>query len=562
MTESQTKICQNCHGSFVIEPEDFTFYKKISVPPPTWCPMCRFKRRLAFRNEKYLHRRSCGLCSKKIISVYAEDVKFPVYCQKCWWSDEWDPRDYSIDYDANRKFLEQFEELHNNIPHEAMHGYNNVNCEYSNNVIHSKDAYLSSVIIKSENILYSRFTIESRDCISCFYVTQCEECIRTFRGGFCSRCVDCNVVENCTDMYFTSHSTGCSFCYGCINLRNKKYYIFNESYSKEEYHNRLNKLLKLPYDEQKRQVDEFYKTQIQRGSIFFHSTNVSGQEIYYSKNIRHSTMLNFVSDSAYCFEATSYSRNNETVNNLYDCDIVADIAWGYEIGAGGKSHNVKFGIITDDSINLEYSMFCYGCEDMFGCFGMRKMKYGILNKIYTKEEYEKLKKQIVAEMIKTNDYGEFFPTSLSPFAYNETLGSIFFPLTKEDAIRQGYKWRESPERNYQIGRDVLQCEHNESCNENCTKAFRVMPYEKQLAQKLKVQLPLTCPNCRFAEQLRNLKFFQLNKRRCQCDYGVYKNFTQHQHHPEGRCPNEFETSYSLERKETVYCEECYQAEVV
>ncbi|MDI6602741.1 MAG: hypothetical protein QME57_01295 [Patescibacteria group bacterium] len=33
--------CQNCKKEFVIEPEDFAFYEKIKVPPPTWCPECR-----------------------------------------------------------------------------------------------------------------------------------------------------------------------------------------------------------------------------------------------------------------------------------------------------------------------------------------------------------------------------------------------------------------------------------------------------------------------------------------------------------------------------------------
>ena len=32
----ETKTCQNCKAQFIIEPDDFTFYEKINVPPPTW----------------------------------------------------------------------------------------------------------------------------------------------------------------------------------------------------------------------------------------------------------------------------------------------------------------------------------------------------------------------------------------------------------------------------------------------------------------------------------------------------------------------------------------------
>ena len=57
--------------------------------------------------------------------------------------------------------------------------------------------------------------------------------------------------------------------------------------------------------------------------------------------------------------------------------------------------------------------------------------------------------------------------------------------------------------------------------------------------------------------------------------GKYKNTGKHFHddhpdapvgtpHPEGRrgCPNEFETTYAPERLDVVYCEKCYQGEVI
>ena len=47
-------------------------------------------------------------------------------------------------------------------------------------------------------------------------------------------------------------------------------------------------------------------------------------------------------------------------------------------------------------------------------------------------------------------YGEFFPSELSPFCYNETIAQEYFPLTKEEATEQGYKWKEKEERNYNI----------------------------------------------------------------------------------------------------------------
>src|SRR3989344_828807 len=106
----ETKNCQNCKQKFVIEPDDFAFYEKIKVPPPTWCPECRLQRRLAFRNERALYRRKCDLTGESVVSLYPEGTPFPVYSQKAWWGDSWDALGYGRDYDFSKSFFEQFAE--------------------------------------------------------------------------------------------------------------------------------------------------------------------------------------------------------------------------------------------------------------------------------------------------------------------------------------------------------------------------------------------------------------------------------------------------------------------
>ena len=85
--KQETKNCQNCKQYFKIEPDDFSFYEKIKVPPPTFCPECRFIRRMIWRNERSLHKRTCDMCKKNIISMYDDTVSFPVYCPECYRSD-------------------------------------------------------------------------------------------------------------------------------------------------------------------------------------------------------------------------------------------------------------------------------------------------------------------------------------------------------------------------------------------------------------------------------------------------------------------------------------------
>ena len=48
--------------------------------------------------------------------------------------------------------------------------------------------------------------------------------------------------------------------------------------------------------------------------------------------------------------------------------------------------------------------------------------------------------QIREHMTKTGEWGKFFPPTLSPFGYNETIANDFFPLEKEEALKRGFKW--------------------------------------------------------------------------------------------------------------------------
>src|SRR3989338_874068 len=191
---SEVRNCKNCQQSFEIQQDEFGFYEKLNVPPPTFCPACRLQRRLLFRNERNYYRRTCDLCKRSIISVYSAELPFPVYCQKCWWSDGWDPKAYGRDFDFSRTFSEQYKDLQNVAPAVSMmndDGVASINCEYTYDWAFSKNCYL---------------------------------------------CFDSN---NCV---FGYDLKGCSNCVMCVGLRNKKYCILNKQYSKEEYEKEVEKM--------------------------------------------------------------------------------------------------------------------------------------------------------------------------------------------------------------------------------------------------------------------------------------------------------------------------------
>ena len=159
-------------------------------------------------------------------------------------------------------------------------------------------------------------------------------------------------------------------------------------------------------------------------------------------------------------------------------------------------------------------------------------------------------------------YGEFFPSELSAFPYNESTAQEYFPLNKKQAKNLGFEWREEEIRSYNITiandkipdniknvndsilEEVMGCKHKQNCTHQCTQAFKIISNELQFYHKMQIPLPNLCPNCRHSERLARRNPMKLWLRNC------------------AKCKKEIMSSYSLNRKEIVYCEKCYQQEVV
>jgi hypothetical protein len=263
-----------------------------------------------------------------------------------------------------------------------------------------------------------------------------------------------------------------------------------------------------------------------------------------------------------------------------------------ELMSGFNNSRVVFGNRVYDSHDIYYGDDCYHSAYLFGCIGLRKKQYCILNKQYSKEEYEKLVPKIVEHMSQSvyedsrgrkYAFGEYFPTELSPFAYNETVTQEYWPIAKKIAEEKGCRWRDAEAKHYEVTmkpedvpdhikdipdsivQEVIECAHAGGCNDQCTTAFKVIPQELQFHKKLNLPLPYLCPNCRHYERLRSKNPLKLWHDSCECagpgsKNEAYQNTGSHFHDGE-TCPNTFETPYAPSRPEIVYCEQCYQNEV-
>jgi hypothetical protein len=211
--DSEKRTCQNCRNQFIIEDEDFQFYKKINVPPPTFCPDCRKQRRLSWRNDNVLYNRTCALCGKSIVTLFSPESEMVIYCTRCWWSDKWDPRDYAMEYDFSKPFFTQMNELIHKVPMLAMvndDGVGSINSEYTHDFAFAKNCYMVFVAWKVENMMYSYYAIAGKDMVDCMNVMDT-----------CELIYECIQVEKCFRIRWSQNCISCSdgsFLYDCRKL--------------------------------------------------------------------------------------------------------------------------------------------------------------------------------------------------------------------------------------------------------------------------------------------------------------------------------------------------------
>ena len=211
---------------------------------------------------------------------------------------------------------------------------------------------------------------------------------------------------------------------------------------------------------------------------------------------------------------------------------------------------------------MQYCFWNTAGKNNFGCVNLKRKSYCILNKEYSKEEFEKLKEKIVADM-KVNPYvdklgrkffyGEFFPPEMSKFPYNKSNAMRFFPKTKERALSEGYSWTDAESPAYPITissssiPDTIEETNKSILNETigcaiCVHAYKITKGEFNLLRKVDLPLPRECPKCRENRRFSKLNPPKLYKRTC------------------AKCKQEITTAFAPDRPEVVYCEKCYQEE--
>lgn len=591
----ENKTCKQCGENFTVTDDDLLFLQKVSpiiagktfeIPAPQLCVKCREMRRFVWRNDRHIYKRKSDKTGKEIVSIYSPDkTDVKVWENDLWRKDDWDPMSFGKEFDFSKPFFKQFHELLKDVPRQATNTTMNENSDYSNQTWKSKNLYLCFNVGPAEDCYYCAESWFIKNCVDCFSLRNCEYLYSCFD---CSKCFNSSYLEhcqNCAESYFAFDCIGCNNIVLSSGLRNKEFYIENKSYTKEEYYSCLKEMnleKRSAIEVAKKKFEEIKMNAIRKENNNVKSENCTGD---YLSECKDCTDCYYGDTSIGCVRVTNIDGKGQ---DCHDCDFITEAEMSYDSTsvAGFKNNFCVWIAYGGDNL---YSNFCEYSSNCFGCVGLTHKQYCILNKQYTKEDYEKLLPKIIEYMQKGGEWGEFFPMSLSYFCYNETVGHYFHPLEKEEAIKLGAKWQDEDyslqfsgeayqplddiseyrveQKQKELLSGILKCEKT-------NKAYKIMPQELAYYLKHNIPVPTLHPEARYMKlfYLRNPR--KLLSRQCDCDKPGHD-------HPssadlstealaqveatdgkEGRCPNKFKTTYSPDRPEKVFCEKCYQQSVI
>jgi len=424
--------CKECKQGFEFLEADKRFLRRMKLPAPTLCSDCRRERRLAFWPYGVLQKRKCDFSGEAIISTFPADTHFPVYKREHWFSDKWNPPQMEIDW--NRPFFDQLYELQSKTPHFHQLGKNNLNCDYTDDVWECKDLYLCRSMGSCEDLLYSYRILNSKDCMDltyCYDMEQSYECTYCFKGYHLKFALEC---RDCSDSWFLYNCRGCRHCFMCWNLRNKEYHILNKPYTKEEYEAKIRSLhlnSRHFLTNLKRHFENHLKNDAIHKSLFvLNSQNCEGNYISNCKNCKDAYFLENSEDSFHLFRSPA-TKTCWDCCGLYRGEICYEVCQSTDLTA---CHFANYSVDCSDS---QYIDQCFNSHHLFGCVGLKRKKYCILNKPYSETDYHATVKKLVEHLKKTGEYGEFFPYRFAYNGFNATLGAFYYQETEESIRKKG-----------------------------------------------------------------------------------------------------------------------------
>lgn len=307
--------------------------------------------------------------------------------------------------DIIQNFTQNYKALVDSLPHLAVHNFRCENSDYSDQLIDSKNAYLC---FNGDSVEDCFFTYDSRwikNCADLSFSNKSELCYELID---CEECYDCAFMqdcENCTSCMYCYDCFACKNCFGCVGLRRAEYQIFNIKYTKEEYEKKLQEVKKMSADQIHAEVEKLREKHPHVALHMPRSEDCFGDYVFDSKNSYNAFKVHELDDCINCSSCKS-------LQDCVDCDMTLNSQLLYEAVEDNWNYNCNFIYWSANLRDSEYMMYCFNCEDCFGCFNLKRKQFHILNKPYSKEDYFKTVAAIKENLRAQNKYKNFLPDIL------------------------------------------------------------------------------------------------------------------------------------------------------
>lgn len=553
------RACRFSGEKFYVRPEDVEYYKSKKVPLPTLSPKELVRRKLAHIPLFHLFKVKSALTGKEIISDFPPGTAYKIYEHEIWFGEGWDPLEFGAQYDPQRPFFDQYHEFQLRVPRRSLYiDTTSSGSDYTNQSSYLKNCYLVFDSYQAQDSLYSNILINCRECVDGFTLTNCEQCYDCFESQNLYWCRSVEYSKNCIESSFLYDCRDCSYCFMSANLRHKKHYFFNKPLMKEEYEKEIKKLnpgsrnaiadLRKKFADMKERA--IYKEN--------HNERSAGSIGDYLKGCKNCRACFYMIEC----EDMTYSLGGLKNKDCFSLTGGVGTANSYDSSGGNENYNILFSLGCSFSRDIEYCDALENCHDCFGCIGLKNKSFCIFNRQYVEEEYRNTVDEIKARMLEAGEYGEFFPPSTAPIPYNICIGASYRGYDDiETARAYGYRIENIPLSIQQAaGTNAVDAatlpddikDIDDSILEKIlldkphNKQFRIIKQELEFYRRHSIPIPTEHPSIRLENARKKFGsiLLELYERPCM------------------KCGKTMRSSYSPDRPETVYCESCYNSEVV
>ncbi|MDZ4244937.1 MAG: hypothetical protein U1D98_03385 [Candidatus Gracilibacteria bacterium] len=297
-------------------------------------------------------------------------------------------------------FIQEFQKLLLEKPRYNLKQVQTENCGYADTAIKSKNCYYCFGVFYCEDVYYGRYSRKCSDCTGiamckgcewCVECVDCVDCYMTSNSKNCSACIDC---DYCTDCH------GCENCFGCTGLSKKKFRMFNEQLSEEEFKKRRAEIdLANPKTQiwLKQKLEEVNKIAIHQGNHQLMTEGSVGENISECKD-------SFQCYDSFLLEDCYYVVEANANKDCCDLTVCFESEACYQCIHSPMNYNCNFGLHIDQCSDSEFIAYSKNLKNCFGCVYIENKEYHILNQPYSEEEYHKKVAEIKKELMDQNLY--------------------------------------------------------------------------------------------------------------------------------------------------------------